>query len=66
MNCERCDCTADGVYLLRFADASQYFRLCLDCLDLYRHAIHDEDFEEAEDPCEVVLDEISEDAENPE
>jgi hypothetical protein len=76
MNCERCECTADGVFLLRFADESRYFRLCSDCLDLYRYAIEGaEDFEELEeleeleevgDPCEVAFDEIVESAEDPE
>jgi len=69
MNCERCECRADGVYLLQFADASHYFRLCSDCLDLYRHAIHDEeeeDFEDVTDPCEVEVVEIVESAEDPE
>ena len=73
MNCERCEtCEPSGVYLLRFADASQYFRLCADCLDLYRYAIHGEedraedDDEEEGDPCEVLVDEIVESAEDPE
>jgi hypothetical protein len=78
MNCERCECTAYGVFLLRFADESRYFRFCMDCLDLYRYAIagdeveDDEDFEELEeleevgDPCEVAFDEIVESAEDPE
>jgi len=65
--CERCEtCEPAGVFLLNFADESRFFRLCLDCLDLYRFAIHiEEDEEEEGDPCEVAPVKIVENTEDP-